>query len=213
MEWHHLINQSESSETPVVNWLTDQSETWMLLHCPTLSSARFFCTLSPNKDRSASAHLSVCVCVFFSPLLDLCKCFSTLLIIRSLLSPNGSTLLQRDKHELVHVWMCMGVAHCAAVKNRDVEKKRWEWWPQWRVGGLSLFVHKNGACVGPGPPSLILYQLTPTPHPHTWTQQRRKLTRSWCFFPFFSSFCSLCCHKIYCILSVEHFLNYRLEVP
>ena len=35
--------------------------------------------------------------------------------------------------------------------------------------GLSLFVHKNGVCVGPGPPSLILYQLTPTPLPHAHT--------------------------------------------
>lgn len=54
--------------------------------------------------------------------------------------------------------------------------------------GLRLFVHRNGVCVGPGPPSLILYQLTPTPHPHTRTQQRRKLTRAWLFsffFPFF----------------------------
>lgn len=63
------------------------------------------------------------------------------------------------------------------------------------VRGLSLFVHKNGVCVGPGPPSSILYQLTPTPHPHTHTPtlQRRKMTRAWCFsffYFFFSSFSS-----------------------
>lgn len=53
--------------------------------------------------------------------------------------------------------------------------------------GLSLFVHKNGVYVRPGPPSSILYQFAPTPRPHTQKhrQQRRKLTRAWSFFFFF----------------------------
>lgn len=111
---------------------------------------------------------------------DLCNCFTTLLIIRSLLSPNSRSQLlnfpwfERVEHGLVHVPVCTGVftrARCAAVKTRDGEKKKKK-----AVGGvttmawgLSLFVHKNGVCVGPGPPSLILYQLTQTPLPHAHT--------------------------------------------
>lgn len=63
--------------------------------------------------------------------------------------------------------------------------KRWEGVTT-MARGLSLFVHRNGVCVGPGPPSLILYQLTQTPHPHTRTQRRKRLTRAWLpslFFP------------------------------
>lgn len=37
--------------------------------------------------------------------------------------------------------------------------------------GFRLFVHKNGACVSSGPPGLILYQLTPTPRPHTHSSE------------------------------------------
>lgn len=82
--------------------------------------------------------------------------------------------------------------------------------------GLSLFVHKNGVCVGPGPPSLILYQLTPTPHPHTHSHEHSKggnwLTAD-TFLSFFSSpflLLSLCCHKIYCIPPARTFLKLQV---
>lgn len=73
-------------------------------------------------------HLSVCQLS-----VDLCNCFTTLHIIRSLLSPNSRSQLlnfpwfERVERGLVHVPVCTGVftrAHCAAVKTRDGEKKR-----------------------------------------------------------------------------------------
>lgn len=116
----------------------------------------FFCTLCPNKDDCLNPLIRVFVFVMF-PLhlvgvlvtglhlsvsqlsVDLCNCFTTLLIIRSLLSPNSRSQLlnfpwfERVERGLVHVPVCTGVftrAHCAAVKTRDGErkkkKKQWE---------------------------------------------------------------------------------------
>lgn len=118
----------------------------------------------------------------------------------------------------MHVRMFTGVYTCTLCSCEDQRRERKgsgrETTMAW---GLSLFVHKNGVCVGPGPPNSILYQLTPTPRPHTHTrsrtQQRRKPTCTRCF-SFFSSFhyCSFCCHEIYCIPSLDFFLK-LLRVP
>lgn len=40
--------------------------------------------------------------------------------------------------------------------------------------GVTFICTQNGVCVGPGPPSLILYQLTPTPHPQTHTHEHSR---------------------------------------
>lgn len=116
----------------------------------------------------------------------------------------------------MHVRMFTGVYTCTLCSCEDQRRERKgsgrETTMAW---GLSLFVHKNGVCVGPGPPNSILYQLTPTPRPHTHTrsrtQQRRKPTCTRCF-SFFSSFhyCSFCCHKIYCIPSLDFFLKLQV---
>lgn len=116
----------------------------------------------------------------------------------------------------MHVRMFTGVYTCTLCSCEDQRRERKgsgrETTMAW---GLSLFVHKNGVCVGPGPPNSILYQLTPTPRPHTHTrsrtQQRRKPTCTRCF-SFFSSFhyCSFCCHEIYCIPSLDFFLKLQV---
>lgn len=97
---------------------------------------------------------------------------------------------------LVRIWLYTGVYTCTLCSCEHQrwrgKKKQWEGWPQWR-GGLRLFVHKNGLCVGPGPPSLILYQLTLWPHPQTHTSRGNWLAPD--TFPLFYSssfpFCSL----------------------
>lgn len=143
--------------------------------------------------------------------------------MRLLLSPNNrSQLLNfpclRGRTTESYVFECASVftrPHCAAGKTRYGEKKKAEGGVTTMAWGLSLFVHKNGVCVGPGPPSLILYQLTPTPHPHTLsrTQQRRKLTRVRHFSFFFLLFFPFAVTRFIAFLSAERCLNYRFEVP
>lgn len=85
--------------------------------------------------------------------------------------------------------------------------------------GVTFICTQNGLCVGPGPPSLILYQLTPSPHPqtHTNTAEETDSRPPTLFFPLlFTPLLSSSTPfalKIYCIPQAEHFLNYRLEVP
>lgn len=142
---------------------------------------------------------------------ELSSRFTTLVMIRMLLS----AVMAEDGD----VWMRIGVSVRSWEDQRCRGGGRGEGGAVGGVTtmawGLSLFVHKNGVCAGPGPPSLILYQLTPPPpRPHAQTQPKEETdAHAWYFPAILSALCSLCCPQIYCIPSAGHFLNYRLEVP
>ena len=145
---------------------------------------------------------------------DLCNCLTTLVITWSLLSPNSGTVYPVVGGGGAWARTCLNVLHCLHVHTVQL------WRPEmsrrssgrgdhnsvWGGGVKFICTQKWCMCVGPGPPSLMLYQLTPTPHPRTRTQRRKKRARAWLssFLPSFlfspSPFCCLCCHKIYCIL-------------
>lgn len=77
---------------------------------------------------------------------------------------------ERVEHQLVRVQMCLGVYTCTLCSCKD---QRWREKSSGRGDhngvGVTFICTQNGVCVGPGPPSLILYQLTATPHPQTHT--------------------------------------------
>lgn len=80
------------------------------------------------------------------------------------------------EHKLVHVWLYMAVYTCTLCscehqrrrREREREKKSSGRGDHNGVG-VTFICTQNSVCVGPGPPSLILYQLTPSPHPQTHT--------------------------------------------
>lgn len=219
------------------SWLTGQKPECrlMVLHSVLIS---FFCTLCPNKDKCFNPWISMlrvfvfnlwgffgtglhCFSQFWD---DLCNCFTTLVIIRPLLSPNSRSQLlsspclggwSTDSCTLQCAWVFTH-AHCAAAKTRDGEKKQWEGWPQWRGG--CVYLYTKWCMCRPRTTQLDPVSVntnTPPSDTHSRTQQRRKLTHAWHFFFRFTPLplCSLCCLKIYCIPPAEHFLNYRFEVP
>lgn len=158
-----------------------------------------------------------------SSCLYLCNCFTEPLIIKSVLSPHSRTrfnLSYQEERELVQV--CVSVCVCLHVRSAAVKSKDGESGGRGDHNGEGArFICTQKwcvcVCVSPGPPSLILYQLTPTPRPYTHTHTHKSVEEdanshltllSFFFFFFFR----LCCHKIYCILWAERFLNYRFEV-
>lgn len=131
----------------------------MVLHSPLIS----IFTLCPNKDKCFNPWISMLSVCFDLNLLgflvtghhrfdcqfsvDLCNCFTALVIIRSLLSPNSRSQLlsfpclsgwSTDSCTLECAWVFTR-AHCAAAKTRDGRKKQWEGWPQWRGGYVYLY--------------------------------------------------------------------------
>lgn len=128
---------------------------------------------------------------------------------------------------LVRVWLYMAVYTCTLCSCKQQRRE------SGGVGGSSgrgdhngvgvtFICTQNGVCVGPGPPSLILYKLTPSPHPQTHTNTAEETDSrppphppptlfSLLFTPLLSSSTPFAL-KIYCIPRAEHFLNYRLEV-
>lgn len=106
---------------------------------------------------------------------------------QSLLSDHYCLLIAGLNYRVSHVgaggsrtrahFSAQGRLDCAAVKTRDGEKKRSGRGDHNGVG-VTFICTQNGVCVGPGPPSLILYQLTPTPHPQTHTNTAEEETNS-----------------------------------
>lgn len=60
-------------------------------------------------------------------------------------------------------------ARCAAANTRDGGEKKSSGRGDHNGVGVTFICTQNVVCVGSGPPSLILYQLTPSPHPQTHT--------------------------------------------
>lgn len=138
-----------------VNPLSDQPESWMVPDGVKLIS--FFCTVCPNK-------------VLQSEPVD----FARLLWASALVFLHRFLRLPADWVErgLVHVWLYMAVYTCTQCSCKQQSRERGE--KSSRRGdhnrvGVTFICTQNGVCVGPGPPSLILYQLTPSPHPQTHT--------------------------------------------
>lgn len=236
---HHLINAQLTRRT------TSQSEAWTLLGgFYTLLLWAFFVHCVQLKT-NASVHGSEFWALFLvfqgsgwqvvTASTVTCRLIFVIVSPHQLLSdhyspPNSRSqslfpLVERVEHQLVRVRMCMGVytrtlCSCKAQRWREKSSGRGDH----NGVGVTFICTQNGVCVGPGPPSLILYQLTATPHPqtHTHTNTAEEETDSRLTLFFFVSLlllspslllCSLCCLEIYCIPPAEHFLNYRFEVP
>ena len=120
------------------------------------------------------------------------------------------------EHELVHVWLYMAVYTCTLCSCEHQRRRKESIGRGDHNGvGVTFICTQNGVCVGLGPPSLILYQLTPSPHPqtHTNTAEETDSRPDTFFFAFysFSSLFDLLCSQDLLHSSGRAFLKLQVE--
>lgn len=133
---------------------------------------------------------------------SVCNYYTTVVIIRSLLSTDTRSQLLRlpctcGWSRLVHFWVRMAPLACSCEDQRR-RKGEWEERPQWRGGYVYLYT-KWWVCVSESrlwttqlDPVSVNTEAPPLTHTHAHKWQRRKLAHAWHFF-FPSPFALLLC--------------------